>query len=71
MNVIVNEWMDVNQVKPFRLRVVIVRFEDGDQTLGMWNGAYWTNKKGEGRIDRTHKVTHFYVYERFIDKQDY
>lgn len=71
MNVITNEWMDADKVKPFRLRVVLVRFEDGDQSLGMWNGAYWTNKKGEGRIDRVRKVTHFYIYERFIDKNEY
>jgi hypothetical protein len=71
MNVITNEWMDADKVKPFRLRVVLVRFEDGDQSLGMWNGAYWTNKKGEGRIDRARKVTHFYIYERFIDKNEY
>lgn len=64
-NIITNEWMDATICKPFRMRRVIVRFDDGDEALGMWNGAYWTNKNGSGRIDRVRSVVMFYMYERY------
>ena len=70
-NILTNEWMNAAEVKPWRNRLVLVRFSDGELALGMWNGAYWTNKKGEGRIDRVRDVTHFYVFERFMEKDNY
>lgn len=72
MNVLTNTWMDASEVKPWNFRLCLVRFSDGDITLGMWNGQGWVGKTGiNNRIDRVREVTHFYVFERFTDKSSY
>ena len=70
-NVITNTWMDATVAQPFYQRTVLVRYDDGEIGVGMWNGAYWTNPRPRTRIDRSRTVTHFYVFERFIDANNY
>lgn len=71
MNILTNTWMDAAEVKPWCFRLVLVRFSDGEITLGMWTGDFWVGKNGTSRIDRARDVTHFYVFERYIDVNNY
>ena len=66
--VLTNEWTDAEHKKPWRNRLVIVRFEDGSLGVAKWNGAYWVGQH-DMRFVRTDKITHFYIFEKFQTSQ--
>lgn len=64
-----NEWIDANLHKPWKDREVLLRFSDNIKLVGKWNGFYWTDQHGV-RFIREEIVTHFYIYERYIENKE-
>ena len=60
-----NTWTDALEAKPWAFRMVIVRFDDNSEELGMWNGNYWASSNGIRQIDTHKRVVAFYIFERF------
>ena len=69
--VITNEWLDVDEYPRWRFRTVVVRFSDGNYGIAMWSGVAWVNPKTFAPVEHKRIVTHFYIFERFIDKTNY
>ena len=56
-----NEWLRADGNKPWKNRLVLCRFEDGH-----FNVCYWNDQKGHRVVETVnHRVTHFYIYEKF------
>jgi hypothetical protein len=67
-SVVTNEWQDATQYKPWNFRTVLLRLDDGNLALGCWNGHSWASPKTLARLSFAHQITHFYIFDRFIDK---
>ena len=66
--ILTNEWTDATTKKPWKGRLVSIRFEDGSYGYAKWNGMYWVGQH-DMRLIRTDKITHFYVFELFNQNQ--
>ena len=75
-NVITNEWIDAEYAKPWKDRPVLARTDKGLLFVVKWNGMYWTNantgfrtdKSGNGYSVDSHKITHFYIFEKYTEQ---
>ena len=65
-----NEWTNAELKKPPLHRHVLVRCENGNEYVAIGRGFYWVNAKTGLRtmtngLTPKHKVTHWYMYEKF------
>ena len=69
MNILTNEWTNADLANPPKDRVVLVRVSStGEYRLAAWNGMYYVNYPECCRIAKTDKVTHWYIFERFFER---
>lgn len=62
-----NEWIDATKRKPWAMRNVLVRLDNGRMDVAYWNGKVWLTQGGSPyRGD----ITHFYIFERYIQRDD-
>ena len=62
-----NEWIDAAKQKPWAMRLVLVRHSDYTNGLAYWDGTDWLTQGGSPyRGD----IAHFYIFERYIPKDD-
>lgn len=60
-----NEWLPAEGNK-WPKRKVLCLFSDGWMEVCSWVGWYWTNQHNQ-RVEETigHRITHFYIYDKF------
>ena len=69
----INEWTDATTHKPWQGRVVIVRTSTGAMLVARWNGKLWINATQVsciGDIYIQEEITHFYIFEKYIDNDE-
>ena len=60
-----NEWLRADGNKWIG-RKVLCHFNDGYEEPLIFNGYYWNDQKGHRVVETVnHRVTHFYIYEKF------
>lgn len=63
-----NEWLDAQRVKPWAGREVLCLMSDGRKRVLTWNGAYWRDQDGRRYIETVADyVVLFYIFERWIE----
>lgn len=58
-----NTWQDATRHTPLRNRVTLILFDDGDYSIGKWNGYYWVGQKGQRFMDSSRDVIAFYHFD--------
>lgn len=66
LQIITNEWIDAANQKPWTMRNVLVRLDNGRMDVAYWNGDHWCTQCGTSYHA---EITHFYVFERLIPKE--
>lgn len=64
--ILTNEWYDATEQKPWKGRLVLVRFGDGTLHVAKWNGTEWVGQH-DMRFLRTDGITHWYIFEKFTE----
>lgn len=71
-NLLTNEWIDATTHKPWAGRTVLCRTKAGTMFILKWNGLYWIDGNLNIRTDAVKNlvITHFYIFERYIDENN-
>lgn len=67
LQITTNEWIDAEKQKPWTMRNVLVRLDNGRMDVAYWNGIHWCTQCGTSYHA---EITHFYVFERYMPYED-